>query len=206
MSELSTVISDTVSDQNEISEFLQNPEIPQEAAPVAASAETGEAEAASPVKRGRGRPKGSGKHQKSAARKAAQKSFIPPEAMTAEEFSAAPSPDEAAAAAEALQRKNAAAAAAVLIQTTGMMLAGDEGKMQREEFSAVSESFDRFFEVKGINDFPPGISLGLALGGYYVRVLTTEKTRPKLALFFSWVKSKIATLRKKPAAAAQNGA
>ncbi|MBS3913741.1 MAG: hypothetical protein KG003_04535 [Bacteroidetes bacterium] len=182
MSDLISAISETINNQNSISDFIN-----------ASKPAANQINEPPPEKRGRGRPKGSFKNNK----KSAEKSFIPEGEIKQLIPEAAGNPDLLADInKKAIQRKNAAAGATVLIQTTGMMVSGEDGKMDKDEFSSMQENFDRYFEIKNISDFPPGISLGLSLGAYYVRVLTTEKTRPKISLFFAWVKNKYYSLKK----------
>lgn len=189
MSEVNKELAAIVADQSEVSDQFkigaENPENP--------AAET-PAPDAKPVKRGRGRPKGSTKPKAQAAPYVATESDLAmPEAvdglMGADDTTTAD-----------MRRKQAAQAATALVQTTGMIVAGDDGKMSKPEFMATSEAFDGYFAVKGIEDFPPGIALGMALGSYYVRVLTTPQAAPKAAMAWAWIKSK-ATFwrRKKPA-------
>jgi hypothetical protein len=137
------------------------------------------------LKRGRGRPPGTTKKTPQPQKSTVWKGL--------DEVQAAPIPgavDQPSAAEDDAQRANAALGATMLIQTTGMMIAGSDGEMKRDEFSNVQQNFDRYFLSKGIKDFPPGISLGLALGGYYIRLAATEAARPKISMFSAWVKIK----------------
>lgn len=195
MSALEKAISEVVTDQNEISDFIGA--VPTETGVSEKQQEKAKTEAA-PVsknsKRGRGRPKGTGKKQK----RAAQKSFVPDDFTSDIPDAAAPGeipPLEDAG--NDIQRNNAALGATMLVETSGRLIAGDDGKMSPDEFSNIQHNFDRYFETKGITDFPPGISLGLALGGYYIRTLTTEKSLPKVVLFWTWLKTKLTFRRKK---------
>jgi hypothetical protein len=211
MSDLNAAIASTVNNQNEVSDFVNTPE----AAAPSAVTEGGEASAPpspisplqkilgikpKPQKRGRGRPPGTGKHQKKTAQQSTVWAGAAPQTPPPEP-GAALSPDMPDAQAD--QRHKAAQGATMLVQTSGMMLAGEEGKMDRDERANVEESFDRYFEAKGISDFPPGIALGLALGGYYVRVLTTEAARPRVSVLMAWAKSKfslgMSAMRRRPA-------
>lgn len=203
MSDLKSAIADTVNNQNEVSDFLNTPPAPQGGAGEEAEAPAAKplfnlfgSKPAEPPKRGRGRPAGTGKHQKQSAKPvqqstvwtggAASSSDLPPPAALMPEANP-----------EADQRKKAAKGATMLVQNSGMMIAGGEGKMGRDEFSNVEENFDRYFEATGIKDFPPGIALGLALGGYYIRVLTAETARPRVSVAVAWLKSKMTIFRRK---------
>lgn len=200
MADLSNAISEITGDQNEVSEFISTtPENPAQAQDAPDTQE----------KRPRGRPKGSGKNQKAAAvKKPVQKSFIPDTPQPTQDAAqgATVNPEQAEAAKSAADRDKAAYGATKLVETSGLMLAAEDGKMDKQEFSSVKECFYDYFEQKGIVDFPPGISLGLALGGYYARVLTAEKSRPKIAGLVYWFKSKMSFLRKQKTVAAENGA
>ncbi len=180
-------ISATVENQNPVSDFIGENTPTENPTPELHTVQE------APQKRGRGRPRKDG-----AAPKASkpQSSFIPDDASGDNPDAPPPAPE-----AEAVQRRNAALGATALVQTSGMLMAGEGGKMTKDEFSNVAENFDRYFAIKGISDFPPGISLGIALGGYYIRTLTAEKARPRVGLFMAWVRNKIAGLRRKPAAA-----
>lgn len=198
MSDLQNALSDTVNNQNEVSDFLDKAAGGSAAGvPAEKTGAVNTAAAPDAPKKGRGRPPGS-KTKKKFGKKAPNKSFIPSEELNNHDLQppagdlSALEPD-----AEAVQRKNAAACATVLVQTTGMMVAGDEGKMSGDEFSTIEMNFDRYFEAKGISDFPPGVALAIGLGGYYFRTLTAEKARPKMALFFTWAKSKLFFLKKR---------
>lgn len=191
MTELNAALTDIVSNKSDVSDFVLTP-------PPAETNNPPPAENEQPEKRGRGRPKGS-----STKKPERNKSRISTAAT-----------DDAPAAAEigeiqpeinieAENRKNAALGATNLIQTSGMLIAGRDGKMSPEEFETVEDGFNRYFEAKGISDFPPGIALGLALGAYYVRTLTTEKAAPKVFGFFFWIKSKFSALKKDNPASAQ---
>lgn len=180
MSDLQSELDKIVSDQNEVSEqFLV---VDKQKKPVIAQ------------KRKRGRPR-----KQKPVETQSHLGFDP-----AQENIAADQAQEAAEAQKILlQRANAAKGAALMVQTSGMIIAGDDGRMQPDEFSNVEENFNRYFEAKQIDDFPPGISLGLALGGYYVRILTIDKTRPKVARVFDWFLSKFSFLKRKQKNVAQ---
>jgi hypothetical protein len=193
MSALEKAINEVVKDQNPISDFIGA--VPSE---TGVSEKKEKAIEAAPVsknsKRGRGRPKGTGKKQK----RAAQKSFVPDDLSSDIPQSAPPGENPPLDAPGVdTQRNNAALGATMLVETSGRLIAGDDGKMSQDEFSNIQQNFDRYFETKGITDFPPGISLGLALGGYYIRTLTTEKSLPKVVLFWAWLKTKLSFRRKK---------
>lgn len=191
MSDLAKAISDTVENQNEVSEFM-NIAAGSTAAgvPETENQLSAAAPAVKPEKRGRGRPrKNKNKHTP-------KKSFIPSDELKHSVASDGLDNSALDAGKEALSRRNAAIGATAVVQTTGMMLAGQDGKMPQDEFSTMQENFEKYFEAKGISDFPPGIALGLTLSCYYTRILLTEKTRPKVALFFAWVKNKYYAFRK----------
>lgn len=197
MSDLEKIIETTVNDQHPVSEQFQVTETTAADASASSLNGTGEvsappASAAAPQKRGRGRPKGKGK----AKERQEARSFVPDEVLHQATQQNAQEPPQMPDAV-ALQRRNAAAGATVLVQTSGMLIAGEDGKMNRDEFSNVHENFDKFFEAKGISDFPPSIALGIALGGYYIRVMLAEKSRPKIALFSAWIKTKFSFFSRK---------
>jgi hypothetical protein len=175
MSELDSLINSVTADQNAPTADL--PEVKK----------ISEKKAGKPVKRGRGRPRKNNKPQNS----------IIPDDLGIPEQGAEESVNPEIDLNKSLNRKNAAKGATMLVQTSGMIIAGQDALMPQDEFLNVEENFNRYFEAKDISDFPPGISLGLALGGYYVRVLTTEKSRPKIARLFDWVRSKFTSFRKK---------
>lgn len=193
MTDLSRIISETVSDQNPVSDFI---DVRTEQSPATAENDLGQSGAVleqngtpNSKKKKRGRPP--------KKKKSAQKSFIPElELKDPEQPQAAPL-EQGEIDVLALQRKNAATGATALIQTTGMIVAGADGKMSKDEFENMRENFDKYFEVKGISDFPPGISLGLSIGCYYVRTMTTKEATPKIALAWSWIKLKISNFRNK---------
>lgn len=191
MSELQKAISETIEDQHPVSDFIvKDIAAESEGAEGVPQQKPNEATPA-PTKRKAGRPKGSTKKKP-----AKQKSRV----WTGEGEAAVSAPaeePEARAEAEAVSRAAAAAGATQVIQISGMMLAGEDGKMAAQEFSSVQQSFDAYFLSKGISDFPPGIALGLSLGGYYIRVISTEAAKPRVYALGVWIKHKLGGLFKK---------
>jgi len=192
---LENALSATVENQNDISEFLNTPPQKDHAA-----SEADIAAQHPPVteKRPRGRPPGTGKHQKAAkrvAKRAPEQSYIP----EGEIHQNAPEASQSASTAEDVQRGNAALAAVGLIETSGYMIAEEGARMTPGERENMHENFERYFAAKGISDFPPGVALALCVGGYYFRVMATERARPRVALAWAWVKAKFSGLRRKPA-------
>lgn len=192
MSSLDQILDDTVENKNFAQDHIKAQLDPQE--PKKENIVT------RLIKRKRGRPKGTGKKPA-----AAIKSTVPPEILekyskTFENKNQAGQyvGQEPVSDINAVKRRtDAAKGATMLIQTSGMIVAGEEGKMQPDEFAHIEENFNRYFELKGIADFPPGIALGLSLGMYYMRTLTAEKSRPKVGLVMAWVKSRLSFFKKK---------
>lgn len=108
--------------------------------------------------------------------------------------------------------KAAARAATMLTIQGGIMLGGDAGYPVKDIKNNIDEehhlyySFDKYFQEKGISDFPPGVALVLAVGQYYGRVLMSEKGSTKAKLSFYWFKDKWAKFRNKRKKAKEHGA
>ena len=97
------------------------------------------------------------------------------------------------------------AAAAMYIQT-GVVIFGPEWLPEKEkaEHTTLTAAFDEYFRHKGIEDFPPGVALAIAMIGYAAPRLYKPQTQSKIAIALSWLQYKAAGLifwRKK-----QNGA
>ncbi|MDX1939676.1 MAG: hypothetical protein SFU99_03945 [Saprospiraceae bacterium] len=75
----------------------------------------------------------------------------------------------------------AAEVATMLINTSGMMLAGEEGAMLPQEQMLAKSGFVAYFKAKGIDNVPPWVLLTGALTPYYMRLLTQTPAKSTVA-------------------------
>lgn len=184
MNDVNDALADVASNMNTVSDFIEDTKSEVKTAAAADGAGVQSPAPVEPVKRGRGRPKGSGSKKSTST---VWQGAKPDTAATAGK-DLADVLDQGEDLEEA-KRKFAAKYACQLVQTSGYMLAGEDGKMDKDEQLTVEDAFSRYFEAKGVVDFPPGIALALALGGYYARRLATEKAQPKVYLAIYGIKN-----------------
>lgn len=111
-------------------------------------------------------------------------------------------PEQRDMARRATERAATAAFAADMIERSGVVFAGDQGKMHEIEKAGLAACFDRYFEAKNIADLPPGVALVMVMGQYYARVMMSEPARPKVAIL--WDALKLKFKRKKKNARSDN--
>ena len=89
----------------------------------------------------------------------------------------------------------AALAAAAYIQI-GVALFGPEWQPIREmrEQENLTKAFNDYFEAKDITDFPPGIALAIAMGGYAAIRLHQPVTQNRIGMYWQWARLKIGGL------------
>lgn len=94
----------------------------------------------------------------------------------------------------------AAKISAELLVTVGMQIGGEEWRPMINEEMGLNEmenmtfAFEKYFDSRGIVDFPPGIALTIAIGSYALPRLRMPKTKTRVGLVIKWVKLKIAKL------------
>lgn len=94
-------------------------------------------------------------------------------------------------------RRMAVAAATEMTQQLGKFVGGEAASFIKNDEYGVDEranifhAYDAYFEAKNINDFPPGVALTLALGGYGIRVMATEPAKNRSKSVWYGIKSKI---------------
>ena len=94
-------------------------------------------------------------------------------------------------------------AAHVLI-TLGCTIGGDEWQPIKNEEYGLDEkenletAFINYFEATGKTDFPPGVALAIAVGGYVLPRFTQPKTKSRLKRAGEWIYFKWQKIRKKP--------
>ncbi len=113
----------------------------------------------------------------------------------------------------ATQRKYAAHISAALFIRVGMMIFGPEWQPRKDEAQGIDEQseiagyFEKYFEVKEINDIPPGAALAIGLIGYGAMRLHLPETKSrmgkiidaiKMRLFSAWNWMKKIRERKRP--------
>lgn len=93
------------------------------------------------------------------------------------------------------ERTAAAGFAVHIIEQSGVAIAGDDALMNATEKVGMTGAFSKYMESKGIQDFPPSVALAMIVGGYYARALSAPPARPKVAMAWAWVKSKVKGLK-----------
>lgn len=99
------------------------------------------------------------------------------------------------------KQRAAGIAAASAVFMLGTTLGGDEWiPVKNEEYNIderrnMEQAFGDYFVAKGVEDFPPGIALSLALVGYAGPRFAAPKTRTKLGKVKEWFMVKIAKRR-----------
>lgn len=107
--------------------------------------------------------------------------------------------DDSAAQMEA-QARAAGAMAAASVFMIGAAIGGEEWHPRSEpvnEPEMMTKAFGDYFVAKGVNDFPPGVALTLALGMYAAPRFVMPKTRTRVQRFKDWIAIKILTRRLK---------
>ncbi len=74
----------------------------------------------------------------------------------------------------------AAEVAVMMVNVSGMMLAGEEGRMKQEEAMLAKGGFVAYFKAKGVSNVPPWVVLAGALAPYYMRVFNEKPARSKI--------------------------
>jgi len=75
---------------------------------------------------------------------------------------------------------------------------GQQEPIQFDEHSNMRRAFADYFEARGINDFPPGIALSIAITSYAMpRLVAGEETKGKLSRAKDWLASKWLAMRSK---------
>lgn len=100
--------------------------------------------------------------------------------------------------AENAQREQLAFQCVGLVEQSGVMIAGDEAKMQELEKTALVANLDNYLKTKNINDIPAGLMLTIGVGMYYGKVLSIpeQKTKiPRTVLLVQWAQRKYLALR-----------
>lgn len=90
------------------------------------------------------------------------------------------------------QRRYAADISSAMYIKIGMMIFGDEWTPRKDEKideqKELSNYFEKYFEVKGVNDIPPGAALALGLFGYAAVRLHLPQTRSRLQIIVDGLK------------------
>lgn len=90
------------------------------------------------------------------------------------------------------QRRYAADISSAMYIKIGMMIFGDEWMPRKDEKldeqKELSTYFEKYFEVKGVNDIPPGAALALGLFGYAAARLHLPQTRSRLQIIVDGLK------------------
>lgn len=82
---------------------------------------------------------------------------------------------------------------------------GTQEPLQFDEHTNLRRAFGEYFVAKGINDFPPGIMLSIALSSYAgARLAGGKETKTRLAKAKIWVSDMFGKLRKKKNATQSN--
>jgi len=76
----------------------------------------------------------------------------------------------------------------------GQLVAGDEAKPSTTQANFMIDSYERYFETKGIEDIPPGLAVFMATTAYCVPVFikTVRKKESNIHKAMVWVKDKFA--------------
>ena len=78
-------------------------------------------------------------------------------------------------------------AMAVTITASCTMMMGEDWKPEQQEVSAIAQAWAKYFEAKGIQDFPPSLMLGVVHFGYITKRLTMPQTKSKIGnLVIKW--------------------
>lgn len=93
------------------------------------------------------------------------------------------------------QRRYAAEISSSLFINTGVMVFGQEWLPRKsdqiDEHRDVTGYFEKYFEVKGISDIPPGLALALGLIGYGAVRLHLPETRSRMQIIVDALKVKM---------------
>lgn len=93
-------------------------------------------------------------------------------------------------------------AAGSLIQL-GIMIGGDEwhpikdAQSGIDERAALESAFGEYFAANDMTDFPPGVALAIAVGGYALPRMAAPKTRSRLGKVKDWIAEKYLAFRRK---------
>ena len=105
--------------------------------------------------------------------------------------------DEHSGQVELVQYRAAGAAAAETLRTFACTLGGQEFNYLEDKQSGFSErehmtsAFTEYFKAKGIDDFPPGAALTIAVFGYISVRFSNKNVQTRSAKIYMWVKSKL---------------
>jgi hypothetical protein len=91
---------------------------------------------------------------------------------------------------EEINARAAGAAAAGALVTVGMMIGGEEWQPITEpvnEMEQLSNAFGNYFVAKGVNDFPPGVALSMAICMYALPRFTQPKTQTRVRSLKNWL-------------------
>ena len=94
-------------------------------------------------------------------------------------------------------------AAAHMLITLGCTIGGDEFQPVKDETYGIDEAanletaFGDYFVATGRTDFPPGIALSIAVGGYILPRFTRPKTKSRLEKAGEWLYLKFRGLKKR---------
>lgn len=96
------------------------------------------------------------------------------------------------------QSRAAGAVAAASVFMMGRALGGDEWTPRTDpvnEVEMMQTAFGDYFVAKGINDFPPGVALCVALGMYAAPRFTMPETQTRVQRFKAWIALRMARRR-----------
>jgi len=92
------------------------------------------------------------------------------------------------------ESRMAAAATVDAIGQVGILCFGNEWQfMKNDQFDERENlimTMDRYYQVKGVRDIPPGLALTIALGGYVLARLRYENTRSKFGVLLGSIRKK----------------